>query len=133
MATWPTLDVADIAGRGHQVEKINDIERGWYPKGNVMHTRPIAVCKRHVVYTTFTMHPGGPQFFAFFIFRVFGYAKTEITIKCYRGINVGRKTIKVINTQRLYSVVQRVFLMNRLEPVHLVIELKRYAHVVRCQ
>ena len=43
------------------------------------------------------------------------------------------KAIEVINAQGFYAPVQCVFLMDRGQSIHLVIEFKRDTHVVRCQ
>ena len=39
------FDMFDITGGRHQIQQINNIQRGWHPKGNMMQTRPVPLVK----------------------------------------------------------------------------------------
>ncbi len=43
------------------------------------------------------------------------------------------KAVEVVDPQLLHPMIERVFLVDRRQPVHLVIEFERYAHIVRGQ
>ena len=133
MPPRPAFDVFHIPCRGHQIQKIDDIQRGRAPERKMVQPRSDAIGKGHVMHAAFPVHPCCPKLLALRIFGVFRYAKAKITVKGHRRIHIRAETIEVINAKRFYAFVKRIVLMDRREAVHLVVKLNGNAQIVRGQ
>ena len=83
MASRPAFNISDIAGCRHQIQKIDDIERGGHPKCDMMHARAGAISEGHIMYAALAVHPCCPKPAALLIFGIFCDAKSDIVIKCH--------------------------------------------------
>ena len=122
MPTRAALDVGEVSRRGHEIEQIDDVQRRRDPECRVVQSRPATVRESHVVDAALSMHPGGPQHAAVLVFRVFGDAESHLVVEGDRSVDVGRKTVEMVDPQRLHTVVEPILLMDRRKTIHLVIE-----------
>ena len=130
MPPRPAFDIADIAGGGHQIEKINDVQRRGHPKRRVVQARPQPVGERHVVHATFAVHPRGPKATRVFILGVFRHAKAHVVPEGDRCIHIGAEGVEMVNPQRFDTFIERVLLMDRRQAIHLGVEFQRHAEKV---
>ena len=132
MPARAALDIGQPAGGGHQVEQVDDVERRRHPEGDVVQARAATVGEGDVVHAALAMRPGRPQFAGLGIFRVFGHAEAELVVEGHRFIDIRRIAVEVVDAQRLHTLVERVFLVDRRQAVHLGIEFERNAVRIAC-
>ena len=123
----PAFDIIDITGGRHHIQQVDDIHRRWHPEGNVMQPRAGTIGKGDIMHTAFAMHPCRPQMAGFRILGIFGRAKAQIIIETDAGIHIRRKTVEMVDPQRLDAGVARILLMNGGQSLHFKIELQRNA------
>ena len=126
----PTLDIADIASRGHQVQQVDDVQRRRHPERNVVQPRPLSVGEGHIMHPALAVHPGCPETVGLLILSVFGHPEPKVTVECHAVVDIGRKDVEVVDAKRLNAFVSRVFLMDRRQAIHLVIKLEWDSHIV---
>ena len=115
MSARATLDIVDIAGRCHQIEKIDDVHRGRNPEGDMVQPRTGAVGKGDVVNATLAVHPGRPQPSGVLVLGIFGGAEADVVIEGDTVVDMRRETVEMIDPQRLYTAIKRVFLVDGRE------------------
>src|SRR5579872_3627406 len=126
----PTLDIAEIAGGRHQVEQVDNVERGRDPERDMVKARTQSVRKGDVMDAALAMHPSRPKLRPVVGVGIFRHAKADRGVKFRRRPHVRRKAIEMVDAQRLDAAIERIFLMDRRQPLHADIEFERYADIV---
>ncbi|MNV77881.1 hypothetical protein D3C71_1713420 [compost metagenome] len=127
MTSGAALDIGEPAGGRHQVEQVDDVERRRHPEGGVVQARAAAVGKGDVVHAALAMGPGGPETSRLLVGRVFRYPEADLVVEGDRFVDIGREAVEVVDAQRFDAAVERVFLVDWRQTVHLRIEFERDA------
>ena len=61
------------------------------------------------------------------ILGVFGHPEADLVVEGDGLVDIGREAVEVVDAQRLHALVERIFLVDRRQPVHLRIEFQRNA------
>ncbi len=93
----------------------------------MVEARALAVGEGNVVDAALAVGPGGPQTAGCLVFRVFGHPEAKLVVEGNGSIDVRREAVEVVDAERLHALVERVFLMDRRQAVHLGVELQRNA------
>ena len=112
----------------------------WLPAGLELHFPVLSAvsssCRAELVtaltalHAPFPVQPSRPKLSRFFILGVLRRSEAEVLIESHALIHVRRKDVEVVNPQRSDTAIEAVFLVHRLQPLHVPIELDRNAVIV---
>ncbi len=128
------LDIGQIPRSCHQIEQVDDVERCRHPKRGMVQARSRAIGKRHVMHAALAVHPCRPKPPRLVVFGVFRHPKSDGIIKGHAGVHIRGEDVEVINPQWFDAFIERVFLVDRRQPVHLDVKFQGDPeHVLRPQ
>jgi hypothetical protein len=93
----------------------------------MMQARAAAVGEGDVVNAALTVCPGGPEPAGLIVGGIFRHPETDLIIEGNALVDIRRKAVEMVDSERLYALIERVFLMDRRKPVHFRIEFERNA------
>ena len=130
MPPRPALDVVDVAGGRHDIEQVDDRQRGRHPERRVVHARSLAVGKGNIVDPALAVQPRGPERAGFLIFGVLRRPEAKVVIESHALVDVGGEDVEMVDAQRPNPAIERVLLRDVRQSLHVAVELDRHPMVI---
>ena len=96
------LHVGEVAGGGHHIAQVDDVEGRRHPIGDVVQPRPAAVGEGDIVHAALAVHPGCRDArLGAVALGIFGQAEAERCIEFDRCLHVAGEEVEVVDALRM--------------------------------